>query len=99
MIQYNFGQGPTLVTDSSFAGYGLYIDRGDYPDWQAGWFNEQVLPSDNHILDRSHGHWKNIDEPLVSSTDNNINFLELLPVWQALLRFGPKYRDSCMVLL
>lgn len=42
MINRKFTVGPTLITDSSFRGYGLVIDS----DWQGGWFNRDSVPSD-----------------------------------------------------
>lgn len=56
------------------------------------------LPSDIEVIDPLHEHWKNVSKPLVVESNDNINLLELIPVWQAILRFGPKYKSCHLVL-
>lgn len=94
MISYNFGEGPVFYTDSSNTGYGLVLGR----DWQAGHF----VPSNDirMSVDRLevHGHWCDMVKPLVTVSDDNINFRELIPVWQAVCRFAPAHRNLHLVL-
>lgn len=91
MVSFNFGNGPVFYTDSSNLGYGLVLGN----DWQAGHFVDSVsLPN----FAGSHFHWYDVVKPLVVPRDDNINFRELIPVWQALLRFAPTYRDKHLVL-
>lgn len=78
---------------------GFYLHAGTILDWQAGWFNTSELPKDIELLDSIHAHWKNITKPLVTPKDDNINFLELIPVWQSVLRFGPQFKGYHLVLL
>lgn len=92
MISFNFGEGPVFVTDSSNQGYGLVLDT----DWQAGSFVESCPLDETGAF--VHGHWLDVVKPLVVSEDDNINFRELIPVWQALLRFAPRYRNCHLVL-
>lgn len=58
MISYNFGQGPTFVTDASNQGYGCYLCVGDERNWQAGSFVDSNVLENGDILDPSHGNWK-----------------------------------------
>lgn len=94
MISHNFGDGPAFYTDSSNQGYGLVLGG----DWQAGHFVtvEEAQLSENRVGD--HRHWVDIVKPLFTVRDDNINFRELVPVWQAVCRFAPAYRDSHLVL-
>ena len=87
-IEFNFGQGPELYTDASFSGYGLVCDT----DWQAGFFNVDATPSFNDNLDIDHSHWENTEVPI-----KNINVLELIPVFLALKRLGPCWRNLHVV--
>lgn len=98
IIKYNFGSGPTIATDSSLRGYGLVLRDRDILDWQAGWYNTSDKPQLCSEIIQEHDHWKNVNKPLLSHLDDNINFLELLPVWQSVLRFGPSYRGCHLVL-
>lgn len=98
IVKYNFGEGPTITTDSSLAGYGLYISAGMYSDWQAGWFETDSVPGDTAGLNPDHEHWKNVRKPLVVPRDDNINLLELIPVWLSVVRFAPRFRDCHIVL-
>lgn len=74
IIPYNNGEGLTLITDASKNGYGyLYGDT-----WQAGFYNTSLLPEGHEDLLQSHHHWQNVT---VKLEENNINILELIPVW------------------
>lgn len=98
MVKYNFGNGPIITTVSSLCDYGLFIHAGTYSDWQAGWFDTAELPTQLSRLQPEHRHWKNIQKPLVTATDDNINLLELIPVWQSVMRFAPRFRGCHLVL-
>lgn len=99
IVTYNFGDGPMITTDASLHGYGFCLHAGTILDWQAGWFNTAELPNDFECIDSTHHHWKNIKKPLVTPKADNINFFELLPVWQSVLRFGPYFRGHHLVVL
>ena len=88
IIPVNDGSGPTFATDSSLKGYGIVSSD----DWQAGYFNNEEFPTDIGRCDPYHGHWLNVVVPA-----NNINFLELVPIWLALIRFNYDWRN-CHVL-
>ena len=88
IIRHNNGLGHCFATDSCLKGYGL-ISNGD---WQAGYFNSTIYPSDFDSCDKNHLHWQNIDVP----EDTNINFLELVP---SLLRFSDMWKDSHVLCL
>ena len=68
IIHCNFGQGPTVHTDSSFKGYGIIYGTS----WFAGYFNSPELPCGYTSLEPSHGHWQNYNLDVM-----NINVLEL----------------------
>lgn len=93
MVQHNYGEGPVLFTDASEQGYGLVLGS----DWKARHFVESgsQLGLDGGL---PHAHWKDVVKPLVVGGDDNINFWELIPVWQALLRFAPSHRNQHLVL-
>lgn len=92
MIHYNYGDGPVLFTDASNHGYGLVLGS----DWQAGRLVDVGSEASYRAL--GHGHWRDVVKPLVSCVDDNINFRVIIPVWQALLRFTPRYRNQHLVL-
>lgn len=101
MIDYNYGCGPCVFSDSSLEGYGLVICQGFfemYTDWQAGFYDSQVGPFDWPLESDVHGHWKSVEKPLVVSRDDNINLLELIPIWLAILRLIPSHRNVHMVI-
>ena len=87
----NMGEGFSFSTDSCLSGYGIVSDN----DWQAGYFNLSNLP--RHVDDcvQDHGHWINVNVGDIS----NINFLELVPVWLALVRNADLWRDSHVLCL
>ena len=75
IIVSNFGKGPVVDTDASFAGYGKVCGH----DWQAGYFDSGLRPSELH-LDPYHNHWPNVE----MTDSKNIDYLELVPVFLAL---------------
>ena len=83
-VQYNFGEGPQLFTDASQNGYGITCGS----DWQAGGFNTTNVPVGLGGLTPSHEHWQNI-----SCDTQNINVLELIPIWLALTRLGSQWAN------
>ena len=87
----NNGNGPIFATDSCLKGYGILHDR----DWQAGYFNSTSLPDLCYCCDNEHGHWMNVNVGDLS----NINYLELVPIWLALLRYKESWKDSHVVCL
>lgn len=87
MVKYNYGQGPYFTTDACIAGYGLWSDQ----DWQAGLYDSSLSP-DISFLNPVHSHWVNVHLQDVSSA-NNINVLELIPIWLSLVRWGHIWRD------
>lgn len=95
MIDYNFGKGPVLMTDSSLTGYGLVLGS----DWQAGSYNDSFVPTDWDWKTDVHGHWQNVSKRVVSPRDDNINLLELVPVWLGIGRLVRSYRDVHVVVL
>ena len=50
---------PHVFTDSCLKGYGFVIGS----DWQAGYFNSDLLPTEISHLDVVHQHWKNVQVP------------------------------------
>ena len=87
----NHGEGFHFETDACLQGYGIRSDR----DWQAGYFNSASSPVGVNECDISHGHWVNMDVGEAS----NINFLELVPVWLAVVRYCDQWRDSHVLCL
>ena len=85
IIQPNFGKGPVISTDSCLRGYGIVCGE----DWQGGFFNSSDLPADIVRCDSSHSHWQNYD----ASNTENINYLELVPIYLALCRFKDQWHD------
>ena len=90
IISKSISYSASIQTDSCLKGYGLVIDA----DWQAGYFNSSVLPEGKDILQDDHGHWENITVP----DQTNINFLELVPVHQALIRKVDQWSDSHVII-
>lgn len=91
IIRYNFGDGPMVWTDACITGYGVYsID-----DWQAGLFNSELQL--NCLCDR-HQHWKNVSKPALCEKDDNVNFWELIAVWQAVNRLAPR-NINCHIII
>lgn len=91
MIDYNFGDGSLLFTDSSLDGYGL-VTRCD---WQAGVYNSSFVIQGWTF----YGHWCNMVKPIVCDGDDNINLLGLLPEWLGVLRLIRNYRNAHIVVL
>ena len=87
IIFINDGSGPVFSTDSCLRGYGISCGR----DWQAGYFNSVDQPASMDTVDSMHGHWMNVT---VHDNEDNINYLELVPVWLALIRYSSKWKDS-----
>ena len=87
----NNGDGHLFSTDSCLKGYGILSDF----DWQAGYFNSDELPKLESNCDQSHGHWLNVKV----GDATNINFLELVPVWLALVRYSESWKDSHVLCL
>ena len=81
---------PVVYTDSCLKGYGLVTNN----DWQAGYFNSILRPTGYDGMRDSHDHWKNVC--VVDQT--NINFLELVPVQQALERCCEQWSDSHVII-
>ena len=88
LIQYNFGQGPTIHTDSSFSGYGIV--SGSH--WLAGYFNCDDTPTGYICLDPTHKHWVNYALDIM-----NINVLELFPVLLATREWGHFWSNQHIV--
>ena len=86
IIQQNYGHGPILFTDSCLKGYGLTYNA----DWAGGFFNTDILPVDIDLCDPSHNHWENIGVP----DAGNINYLELVPIFIALVRYQDLWRNQ-----
>ena len=71
-----------LYSDSSFWGYGAYSNF----DWLGGPWDTA-----NHwAADVGHHYVGSTDV----ATDENINVLELFPIWKAMQRWGERWRDS-----
>lgn len=87
MVPYNYGQGPSFNTDACLAGYGMWTAN----DWQAGYFNTTLTPEISS-LDPDHSHWVNVHIEHANSA-NNINVLELVPVWLCVKRNKHRWRD------
>ena len=83
---------PQVFTDSCLKGYGLVVDN----DWQAGYFNSSLLPVGHDHLNAQHNHWMNVDVDV--QDQYNINYLELLPVQQALNRYVTSWSDSHVII-
>ena len=88
LISYNFGDGPSIHTDSSFSGYGLV--SGSH--WMAGYFGRSDLPAGHNLLDPLHSHWVNYDLDIM-----NINVLELFPVLLATRSFAHDWSNQHVV--
>ena len=85
----NEGDGPFVATDASLKGYGIVSDM----DWQAGYFNSDLMPDGMDACSPSHDHWLNVD---VNDAEN-INYLELIPIWLSLKRYSSMW-ENCHVL-
>ena len=88
LIKYNYGQGPSIHTDSSFSGFGVVSGV----HWLAGYFSSLNLPYGCAVLDPSHGHWLNYELDVM-----NINVLELFPVLLAAREWGHTWSDQHIV--
>lgn len=92
IIRFNFGEGPMIWTDACITGYGIYSIN----DWQAGLFDsDKCLEC---ICDQHH-HWKNVNKPIICKKDDNVNFWELIAVWQAIQRLAPVYVNCHVVIV
>lgn len=94
LIEQNFGQGPVIQTDSCLQGYGAINDT----DWVAGFFNSSMVPSFLSDLECSHGHWNNTEVPSKKG-DKDINCCEIIPVVQAINRWGNTWRNLQVLVL
>ena len=91
IIYPNSGEGHIFATDASLSGYGLVSDY----DWQGGFFNAQSYPEGYYKCDLSHGHWINVQV----QDSQNINYLELVPIWLALQRYSNVWKDTHVLCL
>lgn len=91
IIKYNYGHGPTIWTDACMTGYGVFAND----DWQAGLFDSSLPLAD--LVD-NHGHWVNVNKNLVMPQVDNINYWELVAVWQAVYRLAPRYTNQHIVI-
>lgn len=84
-----------FFTDASLKGFGWW--SGDC--WQAGSFDENVVPScvQSWELNHSHNHWRNFGIQNFPPRDININFLELVPVYLALETLTASYNNRHFV--
>lgn len=92
MIRFNFGDGPVIFTDASLRGYGILMGS----EWQAGWFSTSATPRGIESL--SHKHWVNMVSPCIREQDNNINFLELIPIWLGVSRWAVRCKGLHLVI-
>ena len=88
-IEYNYGQGPILYTDTSQTGYGFYTPY----DWQAGFFDSELVPYFVDNTQLCHHHWMNVD-----TNSTNINELEIIPVLLAIQRISSNIANRHVVL-
>ena len=89
MIDRNYGLGPVIFTDSSLNGYGVVHGS----DWLAGYFSSECLPLGVGALIGDHRHWINVS---VDDCDN-INVLELIPLWLAAHRYGRSWTNRQVI--
>ena len=85
MVKYNFGQGPSFISDASLSGYGFHSGS----DWQAGFFQSEEFPNWENYTIEGHRHWVNVN----FEKTMNINVLELVPIWLAIKRFGDIWKN------
>ena len=88
IIDRNWGDGPTMYSDASLSGYGVVFDD----DWIGGFFNSAKLPNFT-CQSCPEFHWFNLDVP----EPYNINYLELIPVYLAIMLLAPTCRDRHIV--
>lgn len=81
-----------VYIDASPMGYGVWHEF----NWVAGYYNEQMVPSDLQGCDQSHDHWVNIEVPVELS--QNINVLETIPVLIMYRRYGLSWKDKKVLL-
>lgn len=93
IIRYNYGSGPVIYTDACESGYGVFAGY----DWQAGRFNSNAILANVDVS--CHSHWKNVTKPTIQLNDDNVNFWELIAVWQAVERYAECARDSHMIVM
>lgn len=91
MTKFNYGDGPHFFTDASFTGYGFWSGA----DWQAGYFSKSTFPFSPKLCPE-HDHWVNVkvDDP---QSCQNINVLELIPVWLGIKRSAHIWRGYHVV--
>ena len=87
----NLGDGFVFATDASLQGYGIVTDE----DWQGGFYNSDQFPPGMDHCDAEHGHWLNVEV----EQDVDINYLELIPIWLALIRYADVWKDQHVLCL
>lgn len=93
IIRYNYGSGLIIYTDACESGYGIFAGY----DWQAGRFDSDAKLKN---MDGScHSHWKNIDKPTLVPRNDNVNFWELIAVWQAVSRYAESAMNSHVIIM
>lgn len=92
IIRYNDGSGLTIWTDACASGYGIYAGY----DWQAGRFNSNATLINVDVS--CHEHWRNVIKPVLCANNDNVNFWELLAVYQAVSRYAESARNSHMII-
>lgn len=93
IIRYNYGDGPVIWTDACATGYGFFSGH----DWQAGRCDMKAELANLDVSE--HSHWKNVFKPVICSSNDNVNFWELIAVWQALIRYAAASRGSHMIIM
>ena len=78
-------------TDASLSGYGLVSGH----DWQGGFFDAFYFPEEYSKCELSHEHWVNVH----AQESQNINYLELMPIWLALQRYSSVWKDTHVLCL
>lgn len=82
-----------IYSDASRSGYGFFHDF----DWQAGYFNSNLVPADYNRCDLNHRHWQNVNIP--NRFRDNINVLEAVPILLMCKRYGPSWENRRILVL
>ena len=88
IIRRNTGVGPTMYTDSSLKGYGVIMGQ----DWIGVFFNIDRIPRFKCVTCADY-HWLNVIVP----EDENIKFLELVPIYLVLILLAPDVAGSQLI--
>lgn len=91
MIRHNYGLGQEIGSDASPSGYGLV--SGEL--WMAGYFNYTSTPRMINESPYLQCHWLNLD--VGTTSDLNINVLELLPIWLACVLRGYRWESQQII--